>query len=198
MCTTYKLLHTIKTITVAAEGSADFSGLAALHYASSGLKALTTELTAEGIEVCRRSCGGHGYSKASGLPTTLTDYLPSVTYEGKRIRLLFLSLARLVSLFTEFPQLPSFLPSFLHFTVGENSVMFLQTARFLLKSAAAARRGEITQLPSAVAHFAALAPGATATPNALPVFKAAVTAGIILFISLDRMAEYFTILYSNN
>ena len=76
--------------------------------------------------------------------------------------------------------------------------MFLQTARFLLKSAAAARRGEITQLPSAVAHFAALAPGATATPNALPVFKAAVTAGIILFISLDRMAEYFTILYSNN
>ena len=113
MCTTYKLLHTIKTITVAAEGSADFSGLAALHYASSGLKALTTELTAEGIEVCRRSCGGHGYSKASGLPTTLTDYLPSVTYEGKRIRLLFLSLARLVSVFTEFPQLPSFLPSYL-------------------------------------------------------------------------------------
>ena len=29
-------------------GTADFSGLAALHYSSSGLKALTTELTAEG------------------------------------------------------------------------------------------------------------------------------------------------------
>ena len=28
------------------DGSADFSGLAALHYSSSGLKALTTELTA--------------------------------------------------------------------------------------------------------------------------------------------------------
>ena len=76
-------------------------------------------LFADAIERCRRCCGGHGYSKASGLPTTLTDYLPSVTYEG------------------------------------ENNVMFLQTARFLLKSVAAAKRGDV--LASAVAHLGALA-----------------------------------------
>lgn len=36
--------------------------LADLHASSCGLKALSSTLAAEGLEVCRRACGGHGYS----------------------------------------------------------------------------------------------------------------------------------------
>lgn len=68
-----------------------------LHAASSGLKSLTTSVVCDGIEVCRKACGGHGYSKFSGLPDLYANYTPSVTYEG------------------------------------ENTVMYLQTARFLIK-----------------------------------------------------------------
>lgn len=46
----------------------DFSALPELHALSSGLKALCTGITADGIEACRRTCGGHGYSALSGLP----------------------------------------------------------------------------------------------------------------------------------
>lgn len=36
--------------------------LADLHATSCGLKALSSTVAAEGLEVCRRACGGHGYS----------------------------------------------------------------------------------------------------------------------------------------
>ena len=36
--------------------------LADLHASSCGLKALSSTIAAEGLEVCRRACGGHGYS----------------------------------------------------------------------------------------------------------------------------------------
>ena len=36
--------------------------LADLHATSCGLKALSSTIAAEGLEVCRRACGGHGYS----------------------------------------------------------------------------------------------------------------------------------------
>lgn len=36
--------------------------LADLHATSCGLKALSSSIAAEGLEVCRRACGGHGYS----------------------------------------------------------------------------------------------------------------------------------------
>ena len=74
-----------------------FSLLQQLHAASSGLKSLTTGVVCEGIEICRQACGGHGYSKFSGLPDLYCNYAPSATYEG------------------------------------ENTVMMLQTSRFLLK-----------------------------------------------------------------
>lgn len=35
--------------------------LADLHATSCGLKALGSTIAAEGLEVCRRACGGHGY-----------------------------------------------------------------------------------------------------------------------------------------
>ncbi|PNH11730.1 Peroxisomal acyl-coenzyme A oxidase 2 [Tetrabaena socialis] len=44
--------------------------------------ALCTWITADGIEECRRTCGGHGYSKLSGLPTLFQNYVQNVTWEG--------------------------------------------------------------------------------------------------------------------
>ncbi|KAM7063601.1 peroxisomal acyl-coenzyme A oxidase 2 isoform 1-T4 [Molossus nigricans] len=76
----------------------DFSLLPELHALSSGLKAMVSDFCTEGTEQCRRACGGHGYSKLSGLPTLLTRVTPSCTYEG------------------------------------ENTVLYLQMARFLVKS----------------------------------------------------------------
>lgn len=56
--------------------------LADLHASSCGLKALTTTIAAEGLEVCRRACGGHGYSSFSGIGPWYSDYLPNTTWEG--------------------------------------------------------------------------------------------------------------------
>ncbi|KAH8599307.1 acyl-CoA dehydrogenase/oxidase C-terminal [Bisporella sp. PMI_857] len=56
--------------------------LADLHATSCGLKALASTTAAEGLEVCRRACGGHGYSNFSGIGTWYADYLPTPTWEG--------------------------------------------------------------------------------------------------------------------
>ena len=45
------------------------------------------------IETCRRSCGGHGYSHASGIPKIAATMAPVVTYEGENT-VLFLQTAR--------------------------------------------------------------------------------------------------------
>lgn len=52
----------------------------------------------DGLEVCRRACGGHGFSHYSGLPTLINEYSANVTLEG------------------------------------ENTVLYLQVARYLLKN----------------------------------------------------------------
>ncbi|KAK2737774.1 fatty-acyl coenzyme A oxidase [Myotisia sp. PD_48] len=56
--------------------------LADLHATSCGLKALGSTIAAEGLEVCRRACGGHGYSSYSGIGPWYADYLPTTTWEG--------------------------------------------------------------------------------------------------------------------
>ena len=45
----------------------DFGALAELHSTSSGLKSLCTSYAADGIEICRRAMGGHGFGGGSGL-----------------------------------------------------------------------------------------------------------------------------------
>eukprot|EP01099_Mayorella_cantabrigiensis_P001461 TRINITY_DN1639_c0_g3_i1.p1 TRINITY_DN1639_c0_g3~~TRINITY_DN1639_c0_g3_i1.p1 ORF type:complete len:692 (-),score=149.44 TRINITY_DN1639_c0_g3_i1:253-2328(-) len=82
-----------------------FSSLSEVHAASAGLKAITTETTSNGLEVCRMACGGHGFSAFSGFSELYVDYIPTCTYEG------------------------------------DNTVMLLQTARYLLKSYKAAQKG---------------------------------------------------------
>uniref|UniRef100_A0A8I5YPM1 Acyl-coenzyme A oxidase n=1 Tax=Pongo abelii TaxID=9601 RepID=A0A8I5YPM1_PONAB len=76
----------------------DFSFLPELHALSTGMKAMMSEFCTQGAEMCRRACGGHGYSKLSGLPSLVTKLSASCTYEG------------------------------------ENTVLYLQVARFLVKS----------------------------------------------------------------
>ncbi|XP_068177420.1 peroxisomal acyl-coenzyme A oxidase 1 isoform X2 [Antennarius striatus] len=84
----------------------DFSELPELHALAAGLKAFTTWVTNAGIEVCRMSCGGHGYSHSSALPNIYVDFTPACTYEG------------------------------------ENTVMMLQTARYLVKCYRQAKAGQ--------------------------------------------------------
>jgi acyl-CoA oxidase len=56
--------------------------LAELHATSCALKAVTSTKAGEGLETCRRACGGHGYSSFAGIGSWLADYLPTLTWEG--------------------------------------------------------------------------------------------------------------------
>lgn len=58
-----------------------------LHATSCGLKALASETALDGLEACRRACGGHGFSSFSGLGSWLVDYAPTFTWEGDRYML---------------------------------------------------------------------------------------------------------------
>ncbi|CAI5490065.1 unnamed protein product [Closterium sp. Naga37s-1] len=84
----------------------DYSTLPEVHAATAGLKALTTAATAEGIEECRKLCGGHGYSLYSALPQLYAAFVPTCTYEG------------------------------------DNTVLLLQVARYLLKAVSQASEGK--------------------------------------------------------
>lgn len=65
--------------------ASDFSTLPEAHACTAGLKSLTTSATADGIEECRKLCGGHGYLCSSGLPELFAVYVPTCTYEGDNI-----------------------------------------------------------------------------------------------------------------
>jgi acyl-CoA oxidase len=56
--------------------------LAELHAVSCALKAMTSTTAGEGLETCRRACGGHGYSSFAGIGSWFADYLPTLTWEG--------------------------------------------------------------------------------------------------------------------
>lgn len=60
----------------------DDSDLAFLHCIISLYKSYVTFGTLDGIEECRRSCGGHGFHMLSGLPSLYLEYLPAITYDG--------------------------------------------------------------------------------------------------------------------
>lgn len=64
------------------EAKGDFAMLAELHSTSSGLKSMATDLTAGGIETCRRAMGGHGFGDGTGLVQLNANYLSKPTVEG--------------------------------------------------------------------------------------------------------------------
>jgi len=53
-----------------------------IHATTSALKSYATTFTADGIEDCRKACGGHGFLVASGLVELSQTYLQSCTVEG--------------------------------------------------------------------------------------------------------------------
>uniref|UniRef100_A0AAQ6IE07 Acyl-coenzyme A oxidase n=1 Tax=Anabas testudineus TaxID=64144 RepID=A0AAQ6IE07_ANATE len=82
----------------------DFSELPELHALSAGLKAFTTWATNSAIEVCRMSCGGHGYSRSSALPDLYVEFTPTCTYEGENTKCMTTNV-------TPNPDLPSSQPT---------------------------------------------------------------------------------------
>ncbi|KAG9471665.1 hypothetical protein GDO78_013931 [Eleutherodactylus coqui] len=99
----------------------NFTSLPELHALTAGIKALATEICSNGVEVCRKACGGHGYSLYSGLPSLYTKVTASCTYEG------------------------------------ENTVLHLQGARFLVKCFAAAQSEPL--LPTSTAYLSSPSAG---------------------------------------
>lgn len=53
-----------------------------IHASTSALKSFTTTIAADGIEDCRKACGGHGFLQSSGFPELITTYLQNPTVEG--------------------------------------------------------------------------------------------------------------------
>eukprot|EP01090_Pellita_catalonica_P003340 TRINITY_DN13011_c0_g1_i1.p1 TRINITY_DN13011_c0_g1~~TRINITY_DN13011_c0_g1_i1.p1 ORF type:complete len:596 (-),score=88.12 TRINITY_DN13011_c0_g1_i1:18-1805(-) len=66
----------------------DENDIVEIHATSSGLKGLCTKIAADGIEDCRKSCGGHGYLLGSGVAALSVDYLWQTTAEGDFIVML--------------------------------------------------------------------------------------------------------------
>ena len=46
------------------------------------MKGMFSHLASDGMEHCRRMCGGHGYSYASGIPDKSGNLVAACTYEG--------------------------------------------------------------------------------------------------------------------
>lgn len=67
-----------------------------IHSLTSGLKAFASEIASANIETCRRACGGHGYSHASGIPKIYLRCVPGCTYEGENT-VMYLQCARYVT-----------------------------------------------------------------------------------------------------
>ncbi|XP_069100899.1 peroxisomal acyl-coenzyme A oxidase 1-like [Argopecten irradians] len=88
--------------------SGNAKALPEMHAWSSGMKALVSDITVYDLEICRRSCGGHGYLRAAGLSDMVCGATPLATVEG------------------------------------DNTVLYLQVARYLLKQIAKALTGQQT------------------------------------------------------
>ena len=81
-----------------------------LHASSSGVKAITTTIASNGIEVCRVACGGHGYSLSSGFPYIYGSFTPATTYEGDNTVLLLQTARYLIKIRKEVNEIPNYKP----------------------------------------------------------------------------------------
>lgn len=71
----------------------NWTNLLELHTITCGLKAFSSEIASDSVEIARRACGGHGYLASSGLSNLYVDLLPVVTVEGENT-ILYLQVAR--------------------------------------------------------------------------------------------------------
>ena len=131
----------------------NIDSLPELHATSSGVKAIATDIAVKGIESCRVSCGGHGYSLSSGFPYIYYIACPSLSYEG------------------------------------DNTVLLLQTAHYLVKMRQRVSENPNTPLPENVAYLSGrreysrpVALSFVSTGHQLALYRAMVRA------SVDRAA----------
>jgi len=82
---------------------------------SGGLKAFTTFLVSEGIEDCRKCCGGHGYLLASGIAALSSDYVWQTTAEGDYTVLILQTARFLLRSFAKAQQGTPFPPGPMHY-----------------------------------------------------------------------------------
>jgi acyl-CoA oxidase len=72
-----------EALAVVKSGGASFGmKLAELHAVSSGVKAWVADHVANGIEACRRMCGGHGFSQSSNIALIHDEIVGANTFEG--------------------------------------------------------------------------------------------------------------------
>lgn len=64
------------------EGLENLDALPEIASTAAGLKGLCTFLAAEGIEDCRKCCGGHGYLLSAGVAAIGADFVWQTTAEG--------------------------------------------------------------------------------------------------------------------
>lgn len=67
-----------------------------LHAMSCCLKAVSSKDATSMVEICRLSCGGHGYMTSSSFPNVYGTATAAITYEGENTVLL-LQTARLIN-----------------------------------------------------------------------------------------------------
>lgn len=70
-----------------------------LHCQTSAIKAYTSDVTVRLLEICRQSCGGHGYLLSGGIGLLCSSALPLVTVEGEN-SVLYQQTARYVWVFS--------------------------------------------------------------------------------------------------
>ncbi|EEY56898.1 acyl-CoA dehydrogenase/oxidase [Phytophthora infestans T30-4] len=70
-------------VAIVKRGDAGFGAkLATLHAVSSGLKAWLAEKVSDGVESCRRLCGGHGFTQSGNLAHIFNEIVGANTFEG--------------------------------------------------------------------------------------------------------------------
>jgi len=75
----YELIHNSSSSTA---NDVTKTQVSDLHATTSALKSFSSTLSTDGIEDCRKACGGHGFLASSGLPELLTYSLQHPTVEG--------------------------------------------------------------------------------------------------------------------
>ena len=63
-------------------GSITKTRVADIHASLSALKSVTTTIASDGVEDCRKACGGHGFLQSSGLPELASYTVHTATVEG--------------------------------------------------------------------------------------------------------------------
>ena len=60
----------------------DFSLMGETHICLCLGKSFSSEIGFNGMEICRKACGGHGFSHYSGFPSLISEYAAHLTHEG--------------------------------------------------------------------------------------------------------------------